>query len=121
MRRRSVAIAVPRAVPVLVLAALALLLAAVAAYGLRGALPAGVHDRSPDITAADGPFLVKVLPSTAHRIASPQIGWADAPPPAAFTPEVAALGLAAGDRGTRVPVPATHRPSRPRAPPAEGP
>ncbi|MEV7965360.1 hypothetical protein AB0O34_05180 [Sphaerisporangium sp. NPDC088356] len=101
-------------------AALALLIAAVTAYGLRSALPAEVHGRSADITAADGPFLVKVIPGTAHRTAPPQIGWADAPP-AVFAPRAAGRGLVPGDLGTRVPVPVTYEPSRPRAPPAEGP
>ncbi|MEU8266172.1 hypothetical protein AB0B89_03315 [Sphaerisporangium sp. NPDC049002] len=103
------------------MAALALLIAAVAAYGLRSALPAGAHDRSPDVTAADGPFLVKVIPGTAHRIVPPQIGWADTPPPAGYGPQAGTRGLVPRDRGTRAPVPPAHRPSRPRAPPAEGP
>ncbi|GAA3834075.1 hypothetical protein GCM10022226_64290 [Sphaerisporangium flaviroseum] len=102
-------------------ATLVVLLAALTGFGLSHGGPAEFHGRSPDITAADGPLLVKALPSTAQqRIVPPQTGSADLPSSAVSPAGGQVGGLLAGERLAPLHGRAAYEPSLPRAPPAIG-
>ncbi|WP_214413397.1 hypothetical protein [Sphaerisporangium fuscum] len=102
----------PKALPLFVFATLVSLVGVLATAGLPSPPPAALHHRAPDITAVDHPLLVTAAPPAPPRTIPAGT------PPTPGAPRRTAPAWTTVVHETSPPGPVSHRPSRPRAPPA---